>query len=289
MTSTMGPERDFDPAELAAILRWYADMGVDLAIDGEPHDRFADCAKDRAAAPAHPTPMAREAASRQSLAAPKLSAGPARVIDAAAALSAEAAAKAAREAALAASSLDELRAALEAFEGCALKRTASRTVFADGDPASRIMFVGEAPGAEEDREGLPFAGRAGQLLNRMLSAIGLERSGVYIANTVPWRPPGGRAPSPQETAICLPFITRQIELVNPQVLVCLGAASAQALLNVNGILRARGQWRDYSLPSGTTIPAMPTLHPAYLMRSPAAKRHVWADLRQIRRALDAAN
>ncbi len=289
MTSTMGPERDFDPAELAAILRWYADMGVDLAIDGEPHDRFADCAKERAASPARPAPIASEVAPRQAPAAPRLAAGPARVSDPAAALSQEAAAKAAREAAQAAQSLEELRAALEAFEGCALKRTASRTVFADGDPSSRIMLIGEAPGAEEDREGLPFVGRAGQLLNLMLASIGLQRSGVYIANTVPWRPPGNRAPSPQETAICLPFITRQIELVKPQVIVCLGAASAQTLLNLNGILRARGQWRDYSLPSGASIPAMPTLHPAYLLRSPAAKRHVWADLRQIRRALDAAN
>jgi DNA polymerase len=287
MTSTLGPQREFDPAELAAILRWYADMGVDLAIEGEPRDRFADCAAERAAAPARPTPMSEGA--RQAPSMPRLAQGPARVADPAAALSQEAAAKSAREAAQAATSLEELRAALDAFEGCALKRTASRTVFADGDPASRIMLIGEAPGAEEDREGLPFAGRTGQILNRMLAAIGLERSGVYIANTVPWRPPGNRAPSQQETAICLPFITRQIELVNPQVIVCLGAASAQTLLNVNGILRARGQWRDYMLPSGATIPAMPTLHPAYVMRSPASKRLVWADLRQIRRALDAAN
>lgn len=288
MTSTQGPERDFDPAELAAILRWYADMGVDLAIDAAPRDRFADCAAERAAAPARQAPISAEGA-RQAPNMPRLAAGPARVSDPAAALSQEAAAKAAREAAQAARNLEELKAAVEAFEGCALKRTASRTVFADGDPASRIMLIGEAPGAEEDREGLPFAGRAGQLLNRMLGSIGLERSAVYIANIVPWRPPGNRAPSAQEIAICLPFITRQIELVNPQVIVCLGAASAQALLNISGILRGRGQWRDYSLPSGTTIPAMPTLHPAYLMRSPASKRHVWADLRQIRRALDQAN
>ena len=209
-----------------------------------------------------------------------------------AALSADEAAQSARGAAAAATSLEALRAALDAFDGCGLKRTASRLVFADGNPAARLMLVGEAPGAEEDRQGLPFVGRAGQLLDRMLAAIGLDRTKVYIANVVPWRPPGNRAPTPQETAICLPFIERQIALVDPDVLVCLGGSSAQTLLRLkDGIMRARGKWYDYTIERGAKEPrkirAMATLHPAYLLRQPAHKRLAWRDLREVAKALAA--
>jgi len=197
----------------------------------------------------------------------------------------EAAIQSAREAARTAPSLEALRALLENFEGCALKSTATRLVFADGNPQARIMFVGEAPGREEDIEGLPFVGRSGKLLDRMIAAIGLDRSSVYIANVIPWRPPGNRTPTPQETQICLPFIQRQIELVNPDVLVTLGNPSTQTLLSTReGIMKTRGRWFDYD--TGTRIiRAIATFHPAYLLRSPSYKRMAWQDLRAIAKAL----
>src|SRR5262249_27794149 len=159
----------------------------------------------------------------------------------------------------------------ESFEGCNLRFTATNLVFADGNPQARIMFVGEAPGMEEDLQGLPFVGRSGKLLDRMLAAIGLDRTTAYIANTVPWRPPGNPLRRAQEKEICRHFIQRQIELVAPDFLVLLGAAAAKAMLSSNeGILRLRGQWRSYD--TGTrTIAAMATLHPAYLLRQPLQK------------------
>ena len=261
--------------EAAAALRWWSEAGVDLAIDETPHDRFADSA---APAPRH-VPV--ESVPRASLVAEP--AGPAAKPIA----PPDEAARSAREAAAGARSLDELRAALERFEGCGLKATASRLVFADGAPDARIMLVGEAPGGDEDRIGRPFVGRAGQLLDRMLASIGLDRAKVYIANVVPWRPPGNRTPTPQETAICLPFMRRQIALVNPQLLVCLGGSATQTLLGAKeGITRARGVWRDYVAEDAATIRALPMLHPAYLLRQPGAKRQAWADLRKLARAIE---
>jgi DNA polymerase len=197
----------------------------------------------------------------------------------------EAAIMAAREAARSAATLEELRAILAAFEGCALKFMAKQVVFADGSPQARLMFVGEAPGREEDIAGLPFVGRSGQLLDRMMAAIGLDRQQAYIANIIPWRPPGNRDPSLQETQICLPFIQRQIELVDPDVLVCLGRPSTAALLGVNdGIKRTRGKWFSYN--TGTReIRATATFHPAYLLRSPLDKRYAWQDMLAIKKAL----
>ena len=192
---------------------------------------------------------------------------------------------AARQAARDAATLDDLRQMLTGFEGCALRNTATRLVFADGNPAAKLMFVGEAPGYEEDKQGLPFVGRSGQLLDKMLAAIGLDRRQVYIANIVPWRPPGNRTPTPQESQICLPFIRRQIELVDPDLLVCLGGPSMQTLLEVkDGIMRMRGKWMPYA--TGTRdIRALATLHPAYLLRNPLAKRLAWRDFLAIRKAL----
>ncbi|PVB63027.1 uracil-DNA glycosylase [Labrenzia sp. 011] len=192
---------------------------------------------------------------------------------------------AARELAASAASLDDLRQCLESFDGCNLKLTAKKLVFADGNPQARLMFVGEAPGRDEDQQGKPFVGRSGQLLDRMLAAIGLDRTAVYIANVVPWRPPGNRTPTPQETEICKPFIKRQIELVDPDVLVFLGAASAKTLLGVqDGIRKMRGHWMTYP---GLTreIAAIATYHPAYLLRSPLEKRLSWRDFLSIRQAL----
>ncbi len=200
----------------------------------------------------------------------------------------EAAVMAAREAARSAPNLEVLRDILDHFEGCGLRATASRLVFGDGNPAARVMLIGEAPGRDEDLEGRPFVGRSGKLLDRMLAAIGLDRTSVYIANIVPWRPPGNRTPTPQETAICLPFILRQIELVNPDILVCLGNPSTQTLLGTKeGITKTRGRWFKFNTGS-RDIRAIPTYHPAFLLRSPLQKRFAWRDFLAIQKALASA-
>lgn len=271
----MTPERMLSPQEL---LTFYLEAGVDCAIGEEPVNRLAD----EAPVPAQTIPEAPRVERTLPQLAPSRPAAPPVV-----APPPEAAMMSAREAASAASTLDELRGLLEGFDGCALKFTASRLVFADGNPHARLMFVGEAPGRDEDIAGVPFVGRSGQLLDRMIGAIGLERADVYIANIIPWRPPGNRTPTPQETQICLPFVRRQIQLVNPDVLVCLGNPSSQGILDTKeGIMRIRGRWRDYD--TGTrSIQAMPTFHPAYLLRSPIYKKHAWQDFRAIRTALAA--
>jgi DNA polymerase len=264
-----------DPASTAQqLLAFYLEAGVDCALTDEPVNRLTDpdaAAPPREAAPAQPArtiPAAIPAARVEAAPAP------------------EAAITSAREAARTAPTLEALRELLEKFDGCALKHTATRLVFADGNPKARVMFVGEAPGRDEDLEGLPFVGRSGKLLDRMIAAIGLDRSKAYIANVIPWRPPGNRTPTPQETLICLPFIQRQIELVDPDILVTLGNPSTQSLLSTReGIMRTRGRWFDYD--TGTrTIRAIATFHPAYLLRSPSYKRMSWQDLRAIAKALE---
>ena len=260
------------------LLAFYLEAGVDCALTDEPVNRLSD--PDMAPPPLKAEPQqAPPPRSFTQGAAPV----PAARSDAP---SPEAAIVSAREAARAAPSLEVLRELLEKFDGCALKNTATRLVFADGNPLARVMFVGEAPGREEDIEGLPFVGRSGQLLNRMIAAIGLDRTSAYIANVIPWRPPGNRTPTPQETQICLPFIQRQIELVNPDVLVTLGNPSTQTLLSTReGIMKTRGRWFDYD--TGTrVIRALATFHPAYLLRSPSYKRMAWQDLRSIAKALE---
>jgi DNA polymerase len=256
------------------LLAFYLEAGVDCALSDTAVDRLADPDLQPAAAET-PKPVRVAAPVPLSAPAPRGEAAPAP----------EAAIQSAREAARTAPTLEALRALMENFEGCALKSTATRLVFADGNPQARIMFVGEAPGREEDIEGLPFVGRSGKLLDRMIAAIGLDRSSVYIANVIPWRPPGNRTPTPQETQICLPFIQRQIELVNPDVLVTLGNPSTQTLLSTReGIMKTRGRWFDYD--TGTrTIRAIATFHPAYLLRSPSYKRMAWQDLRAVAKAL----
>lgn len=179
-------------------------------------------------------------------------------------------------------SLEELKAALESFDGCPLKKGATNTVFADGTPRNRIMFIGEAPGRDEDRIGKPFVGRAGQLLDKMLASIGLSRmSNAYITNVLNWRPPDNRDPSPEEAAMCLPFLRRHIELVAPEIIVLLGAVAARHVLGkTDGIMRLRGKWLEYHA-AGKMVPVMPTLHPAYLLRQPAHKKFAWRDLQMI--------
>nr|CAM74815.1 Uracil DNA glycosylase [Magnetospirillum gryphiswaldense MSR-1] len=186
------------------------------------------------------------------------------------------------------SDLAQLRQAMEAFDALPLKRTAMSTVFADGNPDADIMCIGEAPGQEEDRQGLPFVGKSGKLLDRMLASIGLDRGSVYISNVVPWRPVDNRKPTADEVAVCLPFITRHIELVDPKLLILFGGAAASALLGRSeGINRLRGRWFDYSSPGlPRPVAVMPTFHPAYLLRTPAAKREAWRDLLAVRKRID---
>jgi DNA polymerase len=261
-----------EPKAARDLLDFYAEAGVDALLGETPVDRLA------AVPPATPKPAA----------APK--SAPTRVpeIRNAAPLAAPApdvAAMEAREAVESITTLEELRAALDRFEGCALRATATRLVFADGNPQARVMFVGEAPGRDEDIEGLPFVGRSGKLLDRILAAIGLDRTSVYIANIIPWRPPGNRTPTPQESQICLPFIRKQIELVDPDILVCLGGPSATTLLGIKeGITKTRGRWFNYDT-GRREIRAMPTFHPAFLLRSPLQKRLAWRDFLAIKKAL----
>jgi DNA polymerase len=259
------------------LLEFYLEAGVDALVSEEPANHLASevpaGSSPRSAVP-QPPQRAPEIKSAGATAAPPPP---------------DTAALAAREAVAGIATLDELRAALDQFEGCALRTTATQLVFADGNPQARLMLVGEAPGKDEDIEGLPFVGRSGQLLNRMLAAIGLDRTGVYIANIIPWRPPGNRTPTPQESQICLPFIRRQIELVDPDVLVCLGGPSATALLGIKeGITKTRGRWFKYDT-GRREIRAMPTFHPAFLLRSPLNKRLAWRDFLAVKKALAEAS
>jgi DNA polymerase len=264
----MVPAADHTPREL---LDFYLEAGADAFVGEEPVDRFAPVEP-----PAPPPRPARQVPVTEM---------PSRATPAIAPQAPDEAAIAARAAARSAQSLEELRAILEKFDGCALKATASRVVFADGNPQSKVMFVGEAPGRDEDIEGLPFVGRSGKLLDRMLAAIGLDRTAVYIANIVPWRPPGNRTPTPQESQICLPFILRQIELVNPDILVCLGGPSAQTLLGIKeGITKSRGRWFTFNN-GKREIKAIASFHPAFLLRSPLQKRFAWRDMLAIKKAL----
>ncbi len=196
----------------------------------------------------------------------------------------------ARELARSAGTLDELKQILAEFDGCNLRFTAKNLVFSDGNPEGDLMLVGEAPGRDEDLEGLPFVGRSGQLLDRMLAAIGLDRNAAYIANVIPWRPPGNRTPTPLETEICRPFIERQIELARPKVLVTLGNPSTKLLLDTQtGIMRMRGTWSVHRTAGGAEIPTMPTLHPAYLLRNPAHKKLAWRDFLAVKMKLAASS
>ena len=253
------------PLSYEDLLRWYLDAGVDEAIGETPVDRYALSAATSAAA------SAAVSASISSFPSTGAAGSSARG-------EAQARAKAAQ-------TLDELRQALESFEGCALKETAQHTVFADGVPSAGVMVIGEAPGADEDARGLPFIGLSGQLLDRILKSIGLERTkNVYITNVIPWRPPGNRKPTPQEVETCLPFIARHIELVAPKVLVLFGGAAASALLGQPApIGQLRGRWHTYS---SRNIPTLATYHPAFLLRTPSHKREVWKDMLEVKRKLE---
>ncbi len=265
----------------ADLLRWYAEMGVDEAIADRPFDMTA-APQGKPGAAGSPT-----AAAKASPSQPGSRPGP-RPTEALLA-GTEAAGADARRLAAAAPDLAALRAALEAFEGCALKQTATNLVFSDGNPDADVMVVGEAPGAEEDRQGLPFVGPAGRLLDRMLAAIGLDRTTVYITNILNWRPPGNRQPNAAEIAACLPFAECHVALVHPKVLVLAGGTAAKTILGTNeGITRLRGRWFDHTIPGmAAPVPTMVIFHPAYLLRQPAAKREAWRDLLAIQVRLEA--
>jgi uracil-DNA glycosylase family 4 len=253
-----------------AALRWLFEAGADEAIGETPVNRFKPAAAGPAAVQqTEHTPAGRPAQQAQTILPPRLAQQSDQI-------------GRAMELAAACNTLDELKQALEAFDGCALKQHATTTVFADGTPAKRILLVGEAPGRDEDLAGLPFVGRAGKLLDRMLASIGLARkSNVYITNVLNWRPPNNRDPSPEEAAASLPFLRRHIELVNPAIMVLLGAVSARHVMGKSeGIMRLRGSWLEYYV-NGGMIPVMPILHPAYLLRRPADKKLAWRDLQAI--------
>ena len=247
---------DFQVAR--ALLAWQVELGADEAICDAPVNRFDLPKKKPASAASTPAP----APAAEAAAAPRMDG-----------------AAVAAQAAGAAGSLEELHAALKAFDLCDLKRGAKNTVFADGSPKARVMVIGEAPGRDEDIQGRPFVGRAGQLLDRMFAAIGMARdhadsaASVYITNILPWRPPQNRDPKPDEISMMLPFVKRHVELVGPDLLVLMGNISCQAILGRRGITRLRGNWT-----SGLGLPVLPMFHPAYLLRNPAAKREAWHDL-----------
>lgn len=269
----MAENRPLNDAEARAALDWYRAAGIDLAVGETPVDRFAASVAAPRARPAPVAPVARMAAAAHApMPAPvalSLNSDPAET----------------RAIAAAATTLDELRAAMDAYEGCLLKKRATQLVFADGNPEAEIMLVGEGPGEQEDIQGKPFVGKAGQLLDRMLAAIGLDRTKVYIANMVPWRPPGNRNPTPEELALCSPFLHRQVELVAPKLLVTLGNVPTQALFATNlGITRMRGQWKTLEI-NAHTVPTLPTLHPAYLLRTPASKAMAWQDMLSLKAAM----
>ncbi len=262
-----------------AQLRWLVDMGADEAIAERPADRYAETRTARRVASEPPATPRR----------PRESAPAGVRISGAAGAPADA-----RQLAEAATTLAELEEALRAFEGCPLKQTATNLVFGDGDPSSGVMLVGEAPGAEEDRQGLPFVGVSGRLLDRMLGHIGLGReAGVrtrfYITNILFWRPPGNRAPTAAEVAACQPFTERHIALVKPRLLISVGGSAAKALLGRSeGIMKLRGQWYDYTCPGiEQPNPTTAIFHPAYLLRTPARKREAWRDLLAIQARLEA--
>jgi uracil-DNA glycosylase family 4 len=266
-------QNSLTPEEAVARLKLFVDSGAIDALNDMPVNRYATVGVPGVTSVQSQVPQRSSMTAR--INAPSIP------------LQEQQALRTAREIAENCRSLAELRSALETFEGCALRMTAKNLVFSDGNPEARVMLVGEAPGRDEDLQGLPFVGRSGQFLDRMLASIGLDRSSVYIINTLPWRPPGNRPPTTDELAICEPFVQRQIALVAPKILVCVGGVSAKQLLKTDiGIMKLRGRWMTYPTAAGD-IPALPIFHPAFLLRQPAHKRLAWRDLLSLKQKLDA--
>jgi uracil-DNA glycosylase len=282
MTTDQPNAKHNDAVSAAEIVRFYRAAGVEGLISDEPINRLAE--GQTAAGNAQPAGIETvgKAAVEGNLFA-AVSTSSAKTLGS----KAEEGTPPPLEAINQAKSLEELHAILKAWDGCALKHTATQEVFSDGVPGSRLMIVGEAPGREEDLQGKPFVGRSGQLLDRMLGAIGLDRTSVYIANTIYWRPPGNRTPTTQEIAQCQPFIRKQIELAKPEILVFAGGVSAKAMLETSqGILQLRGNWTTLPINGLGSLPALPTLHPAYLLRNPPHKRLAWADWLSVKLKLE---
>ncbi len=255
-------------ADLPSLLRWHLDAGVDETIGDVPVDRYA---------PVVAPPL-------QTM-SPPVAARSVQTTVATPAVTHQSSAHIAQNC----KTLAELKATVESYDGCALKAFATRTVFADGQPNARVMVIGEAPGEDEDRQGLPFVGVSGKLLDRMLGSVGLDRAtNTYITNIVFWRPPGNRKPTAEETVLCMPFVQRQIELLDPAVLLLVGGPSASTILaNPQGITKLRGKWFEYESPGlSRPLPTMATFHPAYLLRSPNQKRLAWRDLLLFKQKLD---
>ncbi len=288
----MNLAKDMDAPELAALLHFYADAGVEWLVEDEPVDRFAQFAAQKAVqaearAPAsarqQPTNYEQAPTSQAAAATPKRTAPAARAsapppASAPVSVPDEQAVASARFAAESARSLDELKTALEAFNGCNLKNGARNTVFVSGNSASGIMVIGPMPNADDDRDGIPFSGRQGQLLDRMLGAIGLSRDGVLLTNVIPWRPPGNRMPSQAEMDICRPFLERQVALAEPKLLLLLGNFPARFFFGGNGTIHSmRGEWREIAF-GGISCSAIATLHPQELLAAPANKALAWQDL-----------
>jgi DNA polymerase len=287
------------------LIRFYKEIGVDTVVGETPLNRFEESAlplpspgpkKERGLPPSlaapspaplqfnpPPTPQFTEHKGEEEGSGSRIVALPL--------ASPKALVDEARHRASSATSLEELRHELSTFEGCPLRYTATNLVFSDGNPKSDVMVIGEAPGADEDRQGRPFVGLSGQLLDRMFKFIGLDRTKLYITNMVPWRPPGNRQPSTSELALCLPFLERHIELVQPKFLLLVGGTAAKALLKrTDGIMKFRGQWLEYTLPGlAAPIPTLAMYHPAYLLRSPGQKREAWKDLLALQAALESSH
>ena len=277
------------------VLQWHIDMGCDECVADEPINRFEASAQaasmatamEAARAPTPETPTAARQNPGSAAVAQSMPAASRGTKTSAAEVDSQLQISNAQHLAENAKTIEELRAAIEGFEGCALKKTATNLVLSDGPVDARLMLVGEAPGAEEDRQGVPFVGPSGQLLNAMLDSIGVSREQVLISNSVFWRPPGNRTPTTQETVVCRPFIERLIEIVHPDVLVCIGAPSVHNLLGqTQGISRLRGKWYTFQTPQmSAPINATALFHPAYLLRTPIKKRDAWHDLLMIKHKL----
>jgi DNA polymerase len=286
-----GGKPDVDP--LVALLAWQVDAGAIDAIGDAPVNRLARPQPAPAAVPAAPVAPTADRPAERPIARPSTPAIPApRTTPGRAVPSPPVAVPIVHDAtasqlAEAATTFEDLRAAVAAFEGCALKKTATNLVFSDGNPESRLMLIGEAPGADEDRLGKPFVGVSGQLLDRMLGAVGQDRTNTLITNVLFWRPPGNRTPTPAEIAACLPFIERMIEIVDPAVLMLAGGIAAKTMLaRAEGIMRLRGRWLEFRTPKmARPVPTIATFHPAYLLRSPGQKRLAWQDFLAVRRKL----
>ncbi|MBJ7577589.1 uracil-DNA glycosylase [Devosia sp. MC532] len=263
----MSQDQQLNNDELLSVLEWYRAAGVDLAVGEDAIDRFAQKTQ-QAAAPRAAVQSMQQAS--QPAAPPPLAGPIGGDPGEAQRLAAEA------------PTLEALKTTLESYDGCGLKFRATQLVFGEGNPEAKIVIIGDPPGADEDREGRPFAGRTADLLTRMLASIGLDWDSVYALNTIPWRPPGNRAPTPEELSLCLPFLHRHVELIGPRLVMTMGQMATQTVFqSTSSIIKMRGKWQDVSIGSHC-VPAIATLPPGYLLRNPAAKQQAWRDLLSFR-------